>query len=81
MMSQLIFIGGSTSDFSLTKFVNKGCPLSPLLFAIVIYPLLVILSRLATNGDIVGPHPLFRGPVAQALTNYSSMFLSIMRQN
>ena len=48
--------GGVTSKIPLTRSVRQGCPLSPLLFAIVTYPLLVMLSSLATNGEIVGLH-------------------------
>ena len=55
-VSRLILNGGVISDITLTRSVRQGCPLSPLLFASVTHPLLVMLSRLATNGDIVGLH-------------------------
>ena len=75
-MSQVMLNGGVTSDISLTRSVLQGCPLSPLLFAIVTHPLLMMLSRLATNGDIVGlPLPSGRKLVAQALADDSFMFL------
>ena len=60
-MSRVMLNGGVTSDIALTRSVRQGCPLSLLLFAIVIYPLLVMLSRIATNGDIVGLHLLSGG--------------------
>ena len=47
---------GVTPKFFLTRFVCQGFPLSPLLFIIVTHPMLVMLSNLATNGDIVGLH-------------------------
>ena len=56
MVSLVMRNGGVTSDIALTRSVHQGCPISPLLFAIVTHPLLVMLSRLATNGDIVGLH-------------------------
>ena len=74
--------GGVTSDIALTTFVRQGCPLSPLLFVIVTHPLLVMLSWLATNGDIVGLHLPSRGQlVAQALADDSFMFLQASREN
>ena len=36
--------------------ICQRCSLSPLLFVVVIHTLLVILSTLGTNGDIVGLH-------------------------
>ena len=65
-MSRLIFIFGQdavsrvmlnvgvTLDIALMRFVCQGCPLSPLLFATITHPLLMILSKLTTNGDVVG---------------------------
>ena len=44
---------GATSNNVLTRFVHQGCPLSPFLFAIVTPPFLVMLSRFASNGNIV----------------------------
>ena len=68
--------GGITSNIALTRFVRQGCRLSPLLFATVTHPLLVMLSRFATNGDIVGLHlPPGGQLVAQALVDDSFMFL------
>ena len=75
-MSRVMLNGGVTSDISLTRSVRQGFPLSPLLFAIVTHPLLVMLSRLATNGDIVGLHLPYGGQlVAQALPDDCFMFL------
>ena len=46
------------------------------------HPLLVMLSRLATNGDIVGLHLPSGGQlVAQALADDSFMFLQASREN
>ena len=60
----------------------KDALLSPLLFAIVTHPLLVMLSRLVTNGDIVGLHLSSRGQlVAHALADDSFMFLQASREN
>ena len=74
--------GGVTSYIALTRFVRQGCPLSPLLFAIVTHPLLVMLSKLATNGGIVGLHLPSGGQlVAQALADDSFMFLQGSREN
>ena len=75
-MSRVMLNGGVISDIVLTRFVRLGCPLSPLLFAIVTHPLLTMLSGLATNADIVGLHLPSGGElVAQALANDSYMFL------
>ena len=62
--------------------VQQGCPLSPLLFAIVTHPLLVMLSNLAARGDIVGLHLPSGGQlVAQALADDSFMFLQASKEN
>ena len=58
-MSRVMLNDEVTSNIIVTRLVCQGCPLIPLLFAIVSHPLLVILSRLATNGSIVGLHPPF----------------------
>ena len=74
--------GGVTLDISFTRSVRQGCPLSPLLFAIGTHPLLVMLSRLETNVDIVGLHlPSGRQLVAQAFSDDSFMFLQASREN
>ena len=79
-VSRVILNRGVTSDISLTRSVRQGCPLSPLFFAIVTHPLLVMLSSLATNGDIVGLHLPWGGQlVAQALADDSFMFLQASR--
>ena len=66
----------------LTRSVRQGCPLSPLLFAIVTHPLLVMLSNLAARGDIVGLHLPSGGQlVAQALADDSFMFLQASKEN
>ena len=76
MVSQVMLNGGVTSDISLTRSVLQGYPLSPLLFAIVTHLLLVMLSRLATNDDILGLHLPSGGQlVVQALVDDSFMFL------
>ena len=54
--SRVMLTSGVTPKFFLTRFVCQGFPLSPLLFIIVTHPMLVMLSNLATNGDIVGLH-------------------------
>ena len=48
-VSRVMLSGGVTSDIAVTRSVRQGCPLSPLLFAIVTHPLLVMLSRLAQS--------------------------------
>ena len=74
--------GGVTSDIALTRSILQGCPLSTLLFAIATHPLLVMLPRLATNGDIVGLRlPCGRQLVAQALADDSFMYLQASREN
>ena len=81
-VSRVMLNGGVTSDIALTRSVRQGCPISPLLFAIVTHPLLVMLPRLATNGDIVGLHLPSGGQlVAQALADDSFMFLQTSREN
>ena len=60
-VSRVMLNGGVTLDIALTRSVRQGCPLSPLLFATVTHPLLVMLSRLTTNGDIVGLYLPSRG--------------------
>ena len=81
-MSQVMLNGGVTSYIALTRSVRQGYPLSPLLFAIVTPPLSVMLSRLTTNGDIVGLHLPSGGQlVAQALADDSFMFLQASREN
>ena len=74
--------GRVTPKGFLTRSVRQGCPLSPLLFAIVTHPLLVMLSNLATRGDIVGLHLLSGGQLeAQALADDSFMFLQASKEN
>ncbi|MCO5583244.1 hypothetical protein L7F22_037153 [Adiantum nelumboides] len=46
--------GGATSPVSLTRSLHQGCPLNPLLFALVTHPMLALLSQLAQNGEVVG---------------------------
>ena len=81
-VSRVMLNGGVTSDIAITRSIHQGCPLSPLLFAIVTHPLLVMLSRIATNGDIMGLHlPCGGQLVAQALADDSFMFLQASREN
>ena len=80
--SRVMLNGGVTPKVFLTRSVRQGCPLSPLLFAIVTHPLLVMLSNLATNGDIVGLRLPSGGQlVAQALADDSFMFLQASKEN
>ena len=61
--------------------MRQRCPLNPLLFALVTYILLVILSNLVASGDIVGLHlPSGAQLVAQALTYDSFMFLKASKE-
>ena len=46
--------GGVMPIILLLESSHKGCPISPLLFALSTHPLLVMLSKLSVNGDIVG---------------------------
>ena len=74
--------GGVTAKIPLTRSVRQGCPLSPLLFAIVTHPVLVMLSKLADDGNIVGLHLPSGGQlVAQALADDSFMFLQASKSN
>ena len=73
--SRVMLNGGLTLKFYLTRSVRQGCPLSPLLFAIVTNPLLIMLSNFVANGDIVGLHLPSSGElVAQASANDSVCF-------
>ena len=74
--------GGVTPKVSLTKSMWQICPLSPLLFVIVTHPLLVMLSNIVANDDIVGLHVPSNGKlVADALGNDYFMFLSTSKEN
>ena len=79
-VSRVMLNEGVTSDNALRRSIRQGCPLSPLLFAIVTHPLSVVLSRIATNGDIVGLH-LPSGGQLVAQANDSFMFLQASREN
>ena len=51
------------------------------MFDIVAHPLLVMLSRLADNGEIVGLHlPFGNQLIAQALADYSFIFLQTLHE-
>ena len=65
--------GGGTFDISLIRFVYQGFPLSPLLFAIVTHPL-VMLSRHTTNVDIVGLHLPLGG---QLVVDFTKQFFHV----
>ena len=74
--------GGVTPKLFLTRSVRQGCPLSPLLLVIVVHPLLVMFSNLATRRHIVGLHLPSGGQlVAQALADESFMFLQASKEN
>ena len=80
--SRVMLSGGVTSKVFLTRSMWQGCALSPLLFPIVTHPLLVILSKLATTGNIVGLHLPSSGQlVTQALVIDSFMFLQVSKEN
>ena len=75
-VSRVMLNGWIILDIVLTRSIHQGCPLIPLLFAIVTHPLLVMLARFATNGDIVGLHLPFEGQlIANALVDDAFMFL------
>ncbi|MCO5552223.1 hypothetical protein L7F22_005735 [Adiantum nelumboides] len=46
-VSRIMINGGATSPVSLTRSLRQGCPLSPLLFALVTHPMLTLLTQLA----------------------------------
>ena len=72
---------GITSYISLTKAIRQGCSHSLLLF-VIITPMLVMLSRCAMNGDIVGLHLPSRGQLeGEDLAYDSVMFLRASREN
>ena len=74
--------GGVTLKVFLTRSMQQGCSLSPLLFAIVTYSFLVMLSNLADRGDIVGLHLPSGGQlVEKALADDSFMFLQASKEN
>ena len=73
--------GKVTPKVFLTRSVRQGYPLSPLLFAIVTHPLLVMLSNLAASRDIVVFHLPSGGQLgSQALADYSFMLLQASKK-
>ena len=82
VVSRVMLNGGVTLDIAFAISIRQGFPLSPLLFVIVTHTLLVMLSRLAINGDIVCLHLPSRGQlVAQVLADDSFMFLQASQEN
>ena len=67
---RVLFNGRITFDIAIPTFVCQGCPLILLLFAVVTNPLLVTLSRLATNDDIVGLHLPYGAQVTIGSTSF-----------
>ena len=81
-VSHVMLNGGVTKAISLTRSVRQGCPLSPLLFAIVTHPILVKMHELAICGDIVGlVLPSGKQLIAQALADDSFLFLKAHPSN
>ncbi|MCO5601460.1 hypothetical protein L7F22_055583 [Adiantum nelumboides] len=74
--------GGATSLVSLTRSLRQGCPLIPLLFALVTHPMLTLLTQLTQNGEVVGL-TLSSGQqlVGQSLADDSFMFLKASKVN
>ena len=73
--------GGITSNIALTRSVLQGCPLGPLLLSIITHSLLMILSRLETNHDIVCLHVPSRGKLTTQVWVDSLMFLQASCHN
>ena len=58
-----------------------GCPRNPLYLLFATHPLLVMMSNIATSGDIVGLHFLLGGQlITQALTDGSLNFYRNMNK-
>lgn len=80
--SRIMMNGGVTSPVSLTRSLRQGCPLSPLLFALVTHPMLTLLTQLARDGEVVGlTLPSGQQLVGQALADDSFMFLKANKAN
>ena len=76
--SCVMLSGRVTPKVFLTRSLQQGCPLSPLLFAIVTHPLLVILSNLTARVILWVCIFLL---AAQALVDDSFMFLQAKEEN
>ena len=81
-ISYVMLNGGVTMSIPICKSMRQGCPLIPLLFAIVTHPILVHFHQLALDGVLEGLCLPSRKPcVAQALADDHIMFLGAKSNN
>ena len=81
-VSHIMMNGGVTRPIPLQKSLRQGCPLSPLLFAIVSHPILIKLYTMARDRQLRGLMLPSGSPyIAQALADDFIMFLGASHDN